>query len=93
MDHLKGKVFVEYLSRLKQKRIVRQAEEAAAAERVPDAHSSSPARPLLPPCALQALLDAGYDVALVLTQPDRPAGRGPASRARRGKATGAAQRI
>jgi methionyl-tRNA formyltransferase len=26
--------------------------------------------------ALQALLDAGHDVALVLTQPDRPAGRG-----------------
>jgi methionyl-tRNA formyltransferase len=26
--------------------------------------------------ALQALLDAGYDVPLVLTQPDRPKGRG-----------------
>src|SRR5690554_6146210 len=26
--------------------------------------------------ALQALLDAGYDIPLVLTQPDRPAGRG-----------------
>lgn len=26
--------------------------------------------------ALQAILDAGYDVPLVLTQPDRPAGRG-----------------
>ena len=26
--------------------------------------------------ALQALLDAGYPVPLVLTQPDRPAGRG-----------------
>ncbi len=26
--------------------------------------------------ALQSILDAGYDVALVLTQPDRPAGRG-----------------
>ena len=26
--------------------------------------------------ALQALLDAGFDVPLVLTQPDRPAGRG-----------------
>lgn len=26
--------------------------------------------------ALQALLDAGFDVAMVLTQPDRPAGRG-----------------
>ena len=34
MDHLKGKVFVEYLSRLKQSRIVAQAEEAAAAERL-----------------------------------------------------------
>jgi methionyl-tRNA formyltransferase len=27
-------------------------------------------------CAMQALLDAGHDIALVLTQPDRPAGRG-----------------
>lgn len=27
-------------------------------------------------CALTALLEAGHDVALVLTQPDRPAGRG-----------------
>ena len=27
-------------------------------------------------CALQAILDAGYSVPLVLTQPDRPAGRG-----------------
>ena len=26
--------------------------------------------------ALRALLQAGHDVALVLTQPDRPAGRG-----------------
>lgn len=27
-------------------------------------------------CALQALLDAGFNIPLVLTQPDRPAGRG-----------------
>ena len=27
-------------------------------------------------CALQALLEAGHDVSLVLTQPDRPSGRG-----------------
>lgn len=27
-------------------------------------------------CALAAIIDAGHDVALVLTQPDRPAGRG-----------------
>ncbi len=26
--------------------------------------------------ALQALIDAGHQIALVLTQPDRPAGRG-----------------
>ena len=30
-------------------------------------------------CALEAILDAGYDVPLVLTQPDRPAGRVPES--------------
>ncbi|MFC5513613.1 methionyl-tRNA formyltransferase [Massilia jejuensis] len=27
-------------------------------------------------CALRALIDAGFDIPLVLTQPDRPAGRG-----------------
>ena len=27
-------------------------------------------------CALQALFAAGHEIALVLTQPDRPAGRG-----------------
>ncbi len=37
--------------------------------------------PAFAAAALQALLDAGHDVALVLTQPDRPAGRGMALRA------------
>ncbi len=32
--------------------------------------------PVFAAVALQALLDAGYEVPLVLTQPDRPAGRG-----------------
>ncbi|MDC7709670.1 methionyl-tRNA formyltransferase [Vogesella indigofera] len=32
--------------------------------------------PVFAAAALQALLDAGHDIALVLTQPDRPAGRG-----------------
>jgi len=32
--------------------------------------------PLFAACALDALVRAGHDVALVLTQPDRPAGRG-----------------
>jgi methionyl-tRNA formyltransferase len=32
--------------------------------------------PAFAAAALQALIDAGFDVALVLTQPDRPAGRG-----------------
>ena len=31
--------------------------------------------------ALRALAAAGHDIALVLTQPDRPAGRGPALQA------------
>ena len=31
-------------------------------------------------CALRAILAAGHDVALVLTQPDRAAGRGMALR-------------
>ena len=32
--------------------------------------------PVFAACALEALLEAGHEVALVLTQPDRPAGRG-----------------
>lgn len=32
--------------------------------------------PAFAECALAAVLDAGHDVALVLTQPDRPSGRG-----------------
>ena len=32
--------------------------------------------PVFAAAALQALLDAGHEIALVLTQPDRPAGRG-----------------
>jgi len=32
--------------------------------------------PAFAAAALQALVDAGFDIALVLTQPDRPAGRG-----------------
>ena len=35
--------------------------------------------------ALAALLDAGHDIALVLTQPDRPAGRGMQARESRVK--------
>ena len=35
--------------------------------------------------ALTALLDAGHDIALVLTQPDRPAGRGMQARESRVK--------
>ena len=59
MDHLKGKVFVEYLSRLKQNRILAKMQEAgeaaAAGVVVADAMRwSSPALPRLlrPPCAL-----------------------------------------
>ncbi len=37
--------------------------------------------PAFAECALRALLEAGHDVALVLTQPDRPAGRGLKPRA------------
>ena len=37
--------------------------------------------PAFAAAALEALLDAGYEIARVLTQPDRPAGRGMALRA------------
>ena len=41
--------------------------------------------------ALAALLEAGHEIALVLTQPDRPAGRGLQSPALRGQAARAGQ--
>ena len=51
-----------------------QAEEAAAPGDVMRLVFAG--TPAFARVALQALLDAGHDVALVLTQPDRPAGRG-----------------
>ena len=81
MDHLLGKVFVEYLSPLKRDRIrtkmlKKQREEQRAAEPTARCASPSPARRNSPRIALAAIVAAGHDVPLVLTQPDRPAGRG-----------------
>ena len=87
MDHLKGKVFVDYLSDLKRNRIKAKLSEAGArtpARRRAGARValSRPVRivfagtPPFAAAALDALADAGHDIVLVLTQPDRPAGRG-----------------
>jgi hypothetical protein len=97
MDHLKGKVFVEYLSPLKRNRIKtkllkeRGMERAAQLRARPPLLSPAPSyatdqesrmkvifagTPEFAAVALQALHEAGFEIPLVLTQPDRPAGRG-----------------
>ena len=88
MDHLLGKVFVEYLSRLKQNRIKTKLQKAGARAPSPsprrcaitptfsDAHHFCRHPPSLRRQRSTALARAGHDIALVLTQPDRPAGRG-----------------
>jgi methionyl-tRNA formyltransferase len=85
MDHLLGKVFVEYLSPLKRDRIrtkmlkktrdEQRTARAACAARGLRLRSPSPAR-RSSRRGPAALLAAGHPVPLVLTQPDRPAGRG-----------------
>ena len=83
MDHLVGKVFVEYLSPLKRARLAAQGSQEAAARRLtarrlpmrvgfagtPDVRGAARS----PPSTTR-----GYTIPLVLTQPDRPSGRGMA---------------
>ncbi len=49
---------------------------AATAPRADGLRIAFAGTPEFAACALEAILAAGYDVSLVLTQPDRPAGRG-----------------
>ena len=84
MDHLEGRVFVEKLSRLKRSRILakikkRQREAAltsgaATTDDTTDMRLIFAGTPEFAAVALEALIDAGHDIVLVLTQPDRPAG-------------------
>ena len=89
IDHLEGKLFVDYLSELKRNRIRKKLEkerrERLADEREDSASSGNLTAPLrivfagtpdfsVP--ALDALHAAGHSIVAVYTQPDRPAGRG-----------------
>jgi hypothetical protein len=85
MDHLLGKVFVEYLSPLKRDRIRTKMLKKARDERAARDAAAAPAMRLRVAFAgtpefarrrWQAMHEAGTPVPLVLTQPDRPAGRG-----------------
>ena len=105
IDHLEGKVFVEYLSRLKQQRIAaklkKQQPRRDVAPRVSPDAGASRTRPMkiifagtpeFAAAALAALHAAGHEIALVLTQPDRPVGTRPAADAVRGQAARAGPR-
>ena len=94
MDHLIGKVFVDYLSPLKRARLSAQAAEKAAARGLirpwPPALRARVrrhARPFAGERRWTAILDAGHldGRTSVLTQPDRPQGRGLQARAQRGE--------
>ena len=90
MDHLVGKMFVDYLSPLKRARLKSQAAQEAAARGL----TASPPRRTRMRVGFAGTPDfaarrsrrswrPGFDVPLVLTQPDRPKGRGLARRRRR----------
>ena len=81
MDHLVGKVFVDYLSPLKRARLSLEAQEEAEAGRVNGIRAGFAGTPEFAATALEALVDAGVTIPLVLTQPDRPQGRGLATAA------------
>ena len=88
IDHLDGKLFVDYLSELKRTRIRKKLEKERK-DRGPGSARSGAESPLkknlsivfagtpefaVP--ALEALLRSAHRVVAVYTQPDRPAGRG-----------------
>ena len=81
MDHLIGKLFVDYLSPLKRemvrKKLAKQRKLARRRGLTPDGPcaSSSPARRISPCPRLRAAAQRN-EVVAVYTQPDRPAGRG-----------------
>ncbi len=75
MDHLMGKVFVEYLSPAQAQPHQNQADQATKRSGQ-SMRVGLPVRRNLPAPRSSALWAAGFTVPLVLTQPDRPAGRG-----------------
>lgn len=85
MDHLVGKLFIDYLSPLKQQRIRQKVEKLRPPERpslrtrinVSDSlRIIFAGTPDFAARHLDALLSSGHNVVGVFTQPDRPAGRG-----------------
>ncbi len=76
MDHLMGRVFVEYLSPLKQTRIKTKMRKQGRRLMARSLRVVFAGTPEFAAAALEAIVSAGFPVPLVLTQPDRPAGRG-----------------
>ena len=79
MDHLVGKLFMDYLSPLKQQRIRQSSESPGLRIRTNVSESLRIIFAGTPDFAarhLDALLSSGHNVVGVFTQPDRPAGRG-----------------
>ncbi len=84
LDHLVGKLFIDYLSPLKRDRIKKKLEKKLASQPVNQAGIilTTPLRIIFagtPDFAarhLAALLDSPHQVIAVYSQPDRPAGRG-----------------
>ena len=75
IDHLDGMLFIDRLSRLKRD-LVREGSRSAEERRVVALKLVFCGTPEFAVPTLRAVLEAGHEVALVLTQPDRPAGRG-----------------
>jgi hypothetical protein len=83
MDHLVGKLFIDYLSPLKQQRIRQKVEKLDRLRsrliqgyRVTITTYYLRGNPDFAARHLDALLSSGHQVVGVFTQPDRPAGRG-----------------
>src|SRR5215472_7744200 len=84
LDHLEGKVFVDYLSRLKQQRIKAKLQKQirkTACSGVEALRILFAGTPEFAARSLAAVLDSRHEVCCVMTQPDRPAGRGLATAA------------
>ena len=79
MDHLDGTLFVDRLRGIKRDVIVRKIQKLQRVGKVvsvPRCGSSISARPQFAVPALQALIDSRHQVVALVSQPDRPKGRG-----------------
>jgi hypothetical protein len=74
IDHLNGMIYADRLSKTKRDMLLRKAEEEDLMRIVFMGTPISPSR------SLDALVDAGHEIACVYCQPPRPAGRGKKDR-------------